>query len=614
MARILFGKDVPRGALRRAEPDQRELTARVGLLDARRRARVRRGEPGGDHDAVHPGRAMSPATAAGAATQTLAEAMAGMAYVQLVRPGAPVVFGSFASSMSMQSGAPTFGTPEPALVLYALAACARRLGVPFRSGGSLTASKIADAQAAYESANTLQPTILGGVNFVLHAAGWLEGGLTMGYEKFVMDLDQCGMMRGLRQGRGPVAERTGVGGDRRERPGPALPGHGAHAGQLRVGLLPQSIADNNSFEQWEIDGSRTRLPGRTRSGRRCSPSTRRRRSTRRRTRSSGVDRAQEGILPRLERIGRERHGGAETTEPRRALTQDQQAALRRLVAAPKFELIPLSDAAEKADAVCRTPSTVTVTASPSHGYRSHPRPRRGGGARGHAAIPHLSAHMIRDRAHLGEVLDRCRAGAASAGRSSSVATPRTQGRVPRRLDAAPGDRRAGHPFTEIGVPSYPEGHVDIADDVLSRRCVEKQRYATYMTTQMCFNPGAIVSWIAQDAAAGVTLPVHLGTPGVAELTKLMTISARIGIADIGPLPEEEQAMVGHLLTARQLRARRVAGGHRAGPHRSGRQARGLHLFTFNQVQATVDWQQRMLAAFSTKPEIRSSPRRTSSTR
>ena len=231
--------------------------------------------------------AMSPATVAGAATQTLAEALAGMAYVQLVRPGAPVVFGSFASSMSMQSGAPTFGTPEPALVLYTLAACARRLGVPFRSGGSLTASKIPDAQAAYESANTLQPTVLAGVNFVLHAAGWLEGGLAMGYEKFVMDLDQCGMMRGLRQGRGPLTERPGVGRDHRERAGPALPGHGAHARQLRDGVLPVSIADNNSFEQWEIEGSRGRdYQRRTRSGRRCSPSTRRQRSTRPRTRSS----------------------------------------------------------------------------------------------------------------------------------------------------------------------------------------------------------------------------------------------------------------------------------------------------------------------------------------
>src|SRR4029077_11452806 len=138
--------------------------------------------------------AMSPVTVAGTAAQTLAEALSGMAFVQLVAPGAPVVLGSFASSISMQSGAPTFGPPEPALLLFVMAALARRLGVPFRSGGALCGSKIADAQAAYESAATLQPTVLGGVNFVLHAAGWLEGGLTVGYEKFIMDADQCGMM------------------------------------------------------------------------------------------------------------------------------------------------------------------------------------------------------------------------------------------------------------------------------------------------------------------------------------------------------------------------------------------------------------------------------------
>src|SRR6185295_17586192 len=137
--------------------------------------------------------AMAPVTAAAVCAQTLAEALGGMTFVQLVRPGAPVVLGSFASSMSMQSGAPTFGTPEPALVLYAMAALARRLGVPFRSGGNLCASKIPDAQAAYESAATFSATILGGVNFVLHAAGWLEGGLTVGYEKFILDTDQCGM-------------------------------------------------------------------------------------------------------------------------------------------------------------------------------------------------------------------------------------------------------------------------------------------------------------------------------------------------------------------------------------------------------------------------------------
>src|SRR3546814_183335 len=127
--------------------------------------------------------AMSPVTVAGTLAQTLAEAMAGMAFAQLCRPGAPVVFGSFASSISMQSGAPTFGTPEPALVLYACAQLARRLGVPFRSGGALCGAKVPDAQAAFASSNTLLPPVLAGVNFVLNAAGWLDVGRTSSYQK-----------------------------------------------------------------------------------------------------------------------------------------------------------------------------------------------------------------------------------------------------------------------------------------------------------------------------------------------------------------------------------------------------------------------------------------------
>jgi trimethylamine--corrinoid protein Co-methyltransferase len=199
--------------------------------------------------------AMSPATVAGAAAQTLAEALVGMAYVQLVRPGAPVVFGSFASSMSMQSGAPTFGTPEPALVLYSLAACARRLGVPFRSGGSLTASKIPDAQAAYESANTLQPTILAGVNFVLHAAGWLEGGLTMGYEKFVMDLDQCGMMAAFAKGVDLSPNGQAVDAIIENGPGQHFLGTAHTLANFEIAFFRSSMADNNSFEQWEAEGA-----------------------------------------------------------------------------------------------------------------------------------------------------------------------------------------------------------------------------------------------------------------------------------------------------------------------------------------------------------------------
>ncbi|MEN9646255.1 MAG: hypothetical protein RL238_2924 [Actinomycetota bacterium] len=198
--------------------------------------------------------AMAPSTSAGVAVQTLAEALAGMTFTQIVRPGAPVVFGSFASSMSMQTGAPTFGTPEPALVLYTVAALARRLGVPFRSGGSLTASKLPDAQAAYESANTLQPTVLGGVNFVLHAAGWLEGGLAIGYEKFILDCDQLGMMHTFVRGLDTSTNGLALDALRENPPGNHFLGTSHTLANFETAFYRSDTADNASFEQWSDEG------------------------------------------------------------------------------------------------------------------------------------------------------------------------------------------------------------------------------------------------------------------------------------------------------------------------------------------------------------------------
>ena len=198
--------------------------------------------------------AMAPVTAAGVAAQTLAEALAGMTFVQLVRPGAPAVLGSFASSMSMQTGAPTFGTPEPALVLYTVAALARRLGVPFRSGGSLTASKLPDAQAAYESAATLLPTVMGGVNFVLHAAGWQEGGLAIGYEKFVLDVDQLGMMEVFAKGVDMSDNGQALDAILGNEPGQHFLGTAHTLANFESAFYRSNTADNASFEQWTEEG------------------------------------------------------------------------------------------------------------------------------------------------------------------------------------------------------------------------------------------------------------------------------------------------------------------------------------------------------------------------
>ena len=201
--------------------------------------------------------AMSPVTVAGTLTQVLAEVLAGAAFTQLVRPGAPVLFGTFASSISMQSGAPTFGTPEPSLVSYGAAQLARRLGLPFRTGGSLCASKVPDAQAAYESANTLNSTILAGTNFVLHAAGWLEGGLASCYEKFIMDVDQLGMQQKFADGVDLSENGQAMDAIREVGPGSHYLGCTHTQANFQTAFYRSTIADNNSYEQWLAEGEKT---------------------------------------------------------------------------------------------------------------------------------------------------------------------------------------------------------------------------------------------------------------------------------------------------------------------------------------------------------------------
>ena len=200
--------------------------------------------------------AMSPVTTVGTLTQILAEASVGIAFTQLCRPGAPVVFGTFAASMSMQSGAPTFGSPEPAMVTFGAAQLARRMGVPFRSGGSLCGSKLPDAQAAYESANTMWSTLLSGVNFCLHAAGWLEGGLASGYEKLIMDADQLTMYQKFAQGIDFSENGQALDAIREVGPGAHYLGCAHTQANFETAFWRSGLADNNSFEQWRDEGQK----------------------------------------------------------------------------------------------------------------------------------------------------------------------------------------------------------------------------------------------------------------------------------------------------------------------------------------------------------------------
>ena len=202
------------------------------------------------------GGAMAPVSVVGTLTQVLAEVLAGIAYSQIIKPGAPVIFGTFVTSIDMNSGAPTFGTPEASQILYGAGQLARRMNLPFRSGGGLCGSKLPDAQAAYESANTLNAALLGGVNFMLHSCGWLEGGLVASFEQFSMDADHLGTLQ--KMGLGVSADENGQAMDAIREVGPS--GHylGCDHTQrnFKSAFWRSNLFDYKPFETWYEEGAR----------------------------------------------------------------------------------------------------------------------------------------------------------------------------------------------------------------------------------------------------------------------------------------------------------------------------------------------------------------------
>ncbi|MFZ0543975.1 MAG: trimethylamine methyltransferase family protein [Candidatus Promineifilaceae bacterium] len=200
--------------------------------------------------------AMAPVSVGGTLAQLNAEALAGITFAQMINPGTPVVYGSFQTNIDLQSGAPVFGSPESQLSLFVSAQMARRYKLPFRSGGMFASSKIPDAQAAYESVMVMLPAVLARVNFVLHAAGWLENGLVAGYEKFVLDCELLGMFHKFLQGLDLSQEAMAMDSIRTVPPG------GHHLGtphtmeHFRTAFYRADLFDYNSAEQWQEEGSK----------------------------------------------------------------------------------------------------------------------------------------------------------------------------------------------------------------------------------------------------------------------------------------------------------------------------------------------------------------------
>ena len=201
------------------------------------------------------GGAMGPVTTAGGIVQSLAETMAGCALTQLERKGAPVIFGNFLSSMSLRSGSPTFGTPEPAIGSMVIGQLARRLNLPLRCSGNFTTSKLPDAQAAMEGTMSMLAAIHCGANFILHAAGFLDGLLSMSYEKFMLDADLCGALHTYLDGVKIDDDQLAVDAFAEVGPGNHFFGCAHTLAHYETAFWDSDLSDNEPFEKWEAAGS-----------------------------------------------------------------------------------------------------------------------------------------------------------------------------------------------------------------------------------------------------------------------------------------------------------------------------------------------------------------------
>lgn len=278
-----------------------------------------------------------------------------------------------------------------------------------------------------------------------------------------------------------------------------------------------------------------------------------------------------------------------------ALSPAQRAALSGVLAAPTFELVPLRNAMAQA-AFLPLGATVSVTASPAKGLEATVALCEQLQAAGFRAVPHLSARMVRDRAHLRELIGWLEG--AGVDRAFVVGGDSEEpGDFPDGLSLLREMAEIGHPLAEIGIPCYPQGHAFIPDERLLEALAAKVPFASYMTTQLCFDHRAIRSWLAARRADRIALPVHVGMPGVAEPRRLLAISARIGVKDTRRFLVKNTRFVARMV--------RSGGFYRpneliesladlfADPSAG---ARDVHIYTFNSIEPTEAWRRAYVDA------------------
>jgi methylenetetrahydrofolate reductase (NADH) len=273
-------------------------------------------------------------------------------------------------------------------------------------------------------------------------------------------------------------------------------------------------------------------------------------------------------------------------------------ALADLLRRSRFELLPLDGIYEQVVEHLATDTKVTVTASPRKGLEATLELSERLSAAGYPVVPHLSARLVRDRAHLEEVLARLSAaGIQELFVPAGDATEPGEFQSAAELLDAMGESRTR--FDRIGITGYPESHHLISDEETIRAMFAKAEMATDIVSQLCFDPATIAWWIGAVRARGVTLPIWIGLPGCVDYAKLIRISMKIGMAESARFLSHQRGWVSRLLT-KQFKPNRLLDGLAQVVAEPDTGVAGFHLYTFNEVGRTERWRQRAIARLETR--------------
>jgi len=272
--------------------------------------------------------------------------------------------------------------------------------------------------------------------------------------------------------------------------------------------------------------------------------------------------------------------------------QDEQV-LAELLARPRYEVIPLAGAEEAVLEFLPTEVKVTVTTSPRKGLEPTLELVEKVAAHGYAVVPHLAARHVRDRGHLAELVERLRATGASDVLVMAGDAEQPAGEFDGSLPLLRALAGLGQPFQDVGITGYPESHAFISDDATIKSMFEKAEFATYIVSQICFDPQVTAAWVAAVWKRGTHLPIHIGLPGPVPRSKLLRVSTKVGVGD----------SIRFLRTHRGWLGRTFRGAFDPGPlverlekslDRPRPNVAGFHIFTFNDLEATERWRQEQL--------------------